>query len=253
MLWRKPHVAEMTAAARELYDEPDGPEGAAILPIGAPAWDQVTEPPLRFAPWPYNDAEVERIRKTLPAVSADVAIEEALFAARLFLARNRLRKKRKEPAKPDPHSELASIRDAAHQLLAAITAASPLADKHLIDNPSPAVAGQPLHPLGLLYWIERFKHDNRVALRSLPERDAMGRPEKISEQRWVYTLWRAWEDAHALAPPERGWPGFRTACVEPLALARFRGLGAPCRDDRAWRTVLTEAKRRFGGEEKSPI
>jgi hypothetical protein len=253
MLWRKPHVAEMTAEARALYDEPEDAAAATILPIGAMAWDQVTEPPLRFAPWPYDNAELARIRKTLPEMSAAVAIEKALFAARWFLARNRLREIWNEPAKPDPHKELARIRDAADELLAAIKAASPLADRHLIDHPSPAVVGQPLRPLGLLRWVERFKHDNRRALRALPERDAMGRPEKISEQRLIYTLWRAWKDAHAPASSERGWPSFRSACIEPLA--RF-GRFAPqpvVRSPRAWETVLTEAKRRFGSEEKSPI
>jgi hypothetical protein len=253
MLWRKPHVAEMTAAARALYDDPEDAAAATILPTSAMGWDQVTDPPLRFDPWPYDNAELDRIRKTLPAPSASVAVEEVLFAARRFLHRNWLRKSREEPAKPDPRSELARIRDAADELLEAIKAASPLADRHLINNPSPAVVGQPLRPLGLLRWIERFKHDNSRALRALPERDAMGRPEKISEQRWVYTLRLAWEDAHALAPPERGWPSFRDACVEPLALARFRGLGAPWRNDRAWRNVLTEAKKHFEEEEKSPF
>ena len=103
------------------------------------------------------------------------------------------------------------------------------------------------------YVVERFKHDNRVALRSLPERDAMGRPEKLSEQRLIHTLWLAWGRAHAMHRPAQGWPAFRGACVEPLALARFRGLGAPPRSSRAWETILTEAKRRFEGEEKSPI
>jgi hypothetical protein len=221
MLWRKPHVAEMTAEARALYDEPDEPKDAAILPIGAMAWDQVTEPPLRFAPWPYDNAEIDRIRKTLPEPSASVAIEEALFAARLFLARNRLRERRREPAKPDPRSELASIRDAADELLAAIKAASPLATRHLLDHPSHGAGSPPVRPGDLAYVVERFKHDNRVALRSLPEASSAGPPEKPSEQRLILSLSLAWDGAHVLARTRRGWPAFRDACTEPLT-RRFR-------------------------------
>jgi hypothetical protein len=108
------------------------PEGAPLfLPEGAPGWDVLLDPPPRFAPWPYMEEEVARIRKTLPEMSAAVAIEKALFAARWFLARNRLREGRNEPAKPDPHFELALIRDTADGLLAAIKAASSLATRHL--------------------------------------------------------------------------------------------------------------------------
>jgi hypothetical protein len=247
MLWRTPRVAEMTAEARALHEEPDEPKGAAILPIGAMAWDQVTEPPLRFAPWPYDNAEIDRIRKTLPAVSADVAIEEAIFAARLLLARNRLRERRKEPAKPAPHSELARIRDAADELLAAIRAASPLATRHLFDRPSPGTGSPPVRPGDLAYVVERFKHDNSFALRSLPEPAGAGPPEKPSEQRLILSLSLAWDGAHALAWTRQGWPAFRDACTEPLT-RRFARLGPLARSPRAWQNLLAAAERRFEGE-----
>jgi hypothetical protein len=245
MLWRKPHVAEMTAEARALFDEPDEPDDAAFLPIGAMAWDQVTEPPLRFAPWPYDNAEIDRVRKTLPAVSADVAIEEALFAARRFLHRNWLRKSREEPSKPDPHSELARIRDAADELLTAIKAASPLATRHLLDHPSPGAGSPPVRPGDLAYVIERFNHDNRFALRSLPEPSGAGPPEKPSEQRLILSLSLAWDGAHALARTRRGWPVFLDACTEPLT-RRFGRLGPLVRSPRAWQNLLDAAERRFG-------
>jgi hypothetical protein len=132
-------------------DEPALPADASLLPERATAWGQVTEPPLRFAPWPYDNAEIDRIRKTLPAPSAAAAIEEALFAVRWFLARNRLRESRNEPAKPDPHTELARIRDVADELLAAIKATSPLATRHLLDHPSPGAGSPPVRP-GDLSW-----------------------------------------------------------------------------------------------------
>jgi hypothetical protein len=157
MLWRKPHVAEMTAEARALYDEPEDAAAATILPVGAMAWDQVTEPPLRFAPWPYDNAELARIRKTLPEMSAAVAIEKALFAARWFLARNRLREIRNEPAKPDPHKELARIRDAADELLAVIKAASPQATRHLFDHPWPGAGSPPVRPGDLAYVVDNAR------------------------------------------------------------------------------------------------
>jgi hypothetical protein len=207
--------------ARVTDDEPALPADASLLPEGATAWDQVTEPPLRFAPWPYTEEEVERIRKTVPATSGAAAIEKSLFAARWFLARNRLRESRGEPAKPDPHSELARIRDAADELLSAIKAASPQATRHLFDHPSPGAGSPPMWPGGLLYAIEHFSHDNRFALRSLPERAVMGRPEKISEQRWVYALWLAWEEAHA--PDPRSGDGLASA---PPALSRWRCRGS---------------------------
>jgi hypothetical protein len=228
--------------------EPSPPSGSSILPLCAMAWDQLTEPPLRFAPWPYDTAEIDRIRRTLPAPTAGVAIEGALFAARWFLARNRLRETRKEPAKPDPHSELVRVRDAIEGLKEALRAASPQATRHLLDRPSPGAGSPPMRPGDLLYALEHFSHDNRFALRSLPDPAGAGPPEKPSEQRLIYSLWLAWKSAHALDLPARGWPAFRSACIEPLTLPRFRSLGPPWRSERAWQNLLAAAEQRFKGE-----
>jgi hypothetical protein len=251
MLWRKPHVAEMTAEARALYDEPEDAAAATILPVGAMAWDQVTEPPLRFAPWPYDNAELARIRKTLPEMSAAVAIEKALFAARWFLARNRLREIRNEPAKPDPHKELARIRDAADELLAVIKAASPQATRHLFDHPWPGAGSPPVRPGDLAYVVERFLHDSRLGPRALPASASAGPPEKLSEQRFVYMLSVAWKNAHPLSTTTRGWSSFRDACTEPLP-RRFGLLGPRTRSERAWQTLLAEGERRYKSEANSP-
>lgn len=223
-----------------------------LLPKGAVAWDQLLDPPLRFGPWPYTDAEIDDIRKTLPAATADGAVKEALFAARWFLARMRLKERRKEPPKPDPHAELLRIRDAVAALKGAIKGASPQATQHLIERPSPGAANPPIRPLDLLNVIEHFEHDNRFAFRALPERDMIGAPEKLSEEALVYRLWLAWKQAHAARLPKDGWPAFRAACVNPLLSARFpKELRPARRDERGWQTLLARARSRREGERKS--
>jgi hypothetical protein len=147
---------------------------------------------------------------------------------------------------------LASIRDAADELLAAIKAASPSAVRYLIDHPPPVASIRPWRLESLLAAIELFKRDNRRALRSLPKRDMMGRPHQISEQLFILNLRFAWDDAHAKEPPERGWPPFCCACIDPLP-KRFGRLGPRARDDRARRNLLAEAIRSYEAANKSPI
>lgn len=101
------------AAAWDEAPEPDEalkPVPSALeMPKGAVAWNQAVEPPLRFAPWPYTRAELKRIRDALPAGRACSALTETIFAARLFLVGEHLRRKDNTPPKPDPRGELERI------------------------------------------------------------------------------------------------------------------------------------------------
>ena len=228
-------------------------DGAAVgmLPKGAIAWDQLLEPPLRFAPWPYTRAELDKIQGALPAVGADVATEEAMFAARRFLAVGRLRQKDNTPPKPDPRGELERILRLSKELRAAIRAASLEALQHLLSHPSPGAGNPPFLPGDVRYVLLRFEHDNCVAFRDLPELDLIGAPETLREEALVYWLRTAWRLAHAMRPPARGWPAFRAACVDPLRGTRFPKYLRPAdRTERAWQQVLRRARDRVEGAKK---
>jgi hypothetical protein len=219
-----------------------------ILPDGAIAWDQVLEPPLRFAPWPYTEAELQRIRDALPAAGADIAITKTIFTARIFLVGEHIRRKHATPPKPDPRGELERILRASKELRAAIRAASLEALQHLLSHPSPGAGNPPFLPGDVRYVLLRFEHDNCVAFRDLPERDLRGAPETLREEALVYGLWTAWRFAHGMRPPARRWPAFRTSCVDPLRGARFpKDLRPADRIERAWQQVLRRARDRFEG------
>jgi hypothetical protein len=80
--------------------------------------------PRLLTPWPYTEAELERIRATLPADRADGAIEWAILAAHFFLA------DRWGP-RPNPYQELADALRASEALTRAVQALSPEARARL--------------------------------------------------------------------------------------------------------------------------
>ena len=216
-----------------------------LLPKEAIAWDQVLEPPLRFAPWPYMDAELECIRDALPANGAAIALTHTIFAARLFLVAGQLRRNQAAPAKPDPRGELERIILAMTDLRAAIRSASPQAVHHLSSHPSPGVGRPPVRLRDLSYALHRFEHDNRYALRVLPQRETIGAPKKLSEEASVYRLWIVWRSAHEPRPPTGGWPAFRDASLDPLRDVRFpKELHPASRTQRAWQLLLARARAR---------
>jgi hypothetical protein len=223
------------------------------LPERAGAWDQLFERPLRFAPWPYTEPELTRIRDALPDRGADVAIIKSIFAARQFLAGEYLRRRDNAPRKSDPRNELERILEASRELRTAVLAASLDAIRHLADHPSPGLGNSPVRLRDVSIFLHRFEHDNRFAFRDLPERDMMGAPATLREEAFVYQLWISWRVAHAKRSPTRGWPSFRTACVSPLRDLRFpKELRPADRIERAWQKVLHRARVRFEGVRKSP-
>jgi hypothetical protein len=221
------------------------------MPEGAVAWSQVTDPPLRFAPWPYTESELTQIRAALPACRTDIASAETIFAARFFLVGEHIRRRYNAPPKPDPRGELEQILDASDRLRAAIRAASPEAVRHLAAYPSPAAGEPPVDPYTLNGVLRQFEHDNRFAFRNLPDRNMIGAPEKLREEALVFRLWTAWRRAHDMHPPGRGWPVFRSASVAPLGATRFlKELRPAQRTDRAWQDLLKRARERWEGERK---
>ena len=195
--------------------------------------------PRLLTPWPYTDAELQRIRYTLPADAADDVIESVILAASFFLGD-------RWPPQPNPYHELSQVLHASKELTLAVRSLSPEALARLPANPWPGTR-QPSHPYDFGGVLPRFEHDCQLALKGL-ERVTIGAPVKQDEEAFIYRLWTAWLSAHAMKPPARGWPAFRSACVEPLVARRFtKELRPSPRGERAWQSLLRRAQVRFGG------
>jgi hypothetical protein len=211
-----------------------------VMPAGAVEWDELLEPPLRFASWPYTENEIIKISDTLPASSGGIAVTETIFAARWFIFEGHTRDKSGVLPKADPHNDSRELRDA-------ICAASDETFEHLSRYQSPLAAKSPVSAHDLLGHLSWFEHDHRLGFRNLPERHMDGAPRKTREEALVYRLWTAWSRAHAMRPPARRWPAFRAACLDPLSDARFRELKCVSRSERAWQSLLWRARKRFEG------
>jgi hypothetical protein len=186
-------------------------------------------------PWPYTEAELQKIRDSLPAEGADGAIEWVILAASFFLG------DRWGP-RPKPHQELLRALLSSEALTRAAQALSVEALAHLPGHPWPG-ARDPSHPYDLGGVLPRFEHDCRVALRRF-ERPVIGAPVKRDEEALIYRLWIGWRSAGAA----RGWPAFRSACIEPLMTSRFAEKVQPARrEERAWQSLLRRARARFEG------
>jgi hypothetical protein len=183
--------------------------------------------------WPYTEEELQRIRETLPANNADGAIMWATLAASFFLAD-------RWGERPRPYKELSQALRASEELTRAVKALSPEALARLRAHPRPGTS-DPSHPYDLAGVLPRFEHDCRLALRGL-RRAVSGAPVKRDEEAWIYRLWLGWLTAHGMRPL-RGWPAFRSACIEPLMNVRFEEELRPAeRSERAWQSLLARAR-----------
>jgi hypothetical protein len=192
--------------------------------------------PRLLTPWPYEEADLQRIRRTLPADGADGAIEWAILAAQFFLA------DRRGPW-PNPHQELCDALLASEALTRAVQALSPKALAGLPGHPWPGTR-DPSHPYDFGGVLPSFEHDCRVALRRL-KRAVIGAPVKRDEEALIYRLWIGWRSA---AAAREGWPAFRSACIGPLMTSRFaKALRPTGREERAWQSLLARARARFEG------
>jgi hypothetical protein len=108
---------------RGMADDGEG-EADGLMPPGALEWDQLLELPIRFLPWPYTLAELDRIWDALPAPRAALATRTTIFAARWFLADAHLKQNFGVSPKADPRTELNRILRASRELGDAICAAS---------------------------------------------------------------------------------------------------------------------------------
>ena len=181
--------------------------------------------PRLLTPWPYTEAELRRIRDTLPAATADGIIESAIIAANFFLMD-------RWSQRPNPREELWRALLASEALTSAAQALSPEALARLPGHPWPG-ARNPSHSYDLGGILPRFEHDCRIALRRLG-RAAIGAPVKRDEEASIYRLWIGSQRVGAA----RGWPAFRSACIEPLMTSRFPKEVRPAwREDRAWQSL----------------
>ena len=186
-------------------------------------------------PWPYTEAELQRIRDTLPADGAEGAIEWAILAANFFLC------DRWGP-RPNSREELMRALLASKALTLAIQALSPEALARLPGHPWPGTR-DPSHPYDFGGVLPRFEHDCQGALKRL-ERAANGAPVKRDEEALIHRLWIGWRSVGG----GRGWPAFRSACIEPLMTSRFaKELRPSRRSERAWQSLLARARARFAG------
>jgi hypothetical protein len=210
--------------------------------------------PRLLTPWPYTEAELQRIRNTLPAARAEGAIEWAILAAHFFLA------DRWGP-RPNPYQELSDALHASERLTRAVRALSPEALARLPGHPWPGTR-DPSHPYDFGGILPRFEHDCQVALGRF-ERPVIGAPVKRDEEALIYRLWIGWQSAVAPSgwPPlgrigrqsahARGWPAFRSACIEPLMTSRFATeLRPSARTEWGWQRLLARARARFEGGRK---
>jgi hypothetical protein len=191
--------------------------------------------PRLLIPWPYTEAELQKIRDTLPPEGTDFAIEWAILAAHFFLA------DRWDP-RPNPYQELSRALLASEALTHAVKALSPEVLAHLPSHPWPGMRASP-HPYDFGAVLPRFEDDCRLALRRL-KGVVIGAPVKRDEEALIYRLWSGWRSAKQA----RGWPAFRLACIEPLMSPRFAKERRPSRrTERGSQSLLARARARFEG------
>jgi hypothetical protein len=189
-----------------------------------------------LAPWLYTEADLQRIRGTLPADGAAGAIEWAILAAQFFLSD-------RGGTRPSPYQELSRALHASEALTLAVRALSPEALARLPGHPWPGTR-DPSHPYDFGGVLPRFEHDCGVALGRF-KRPFIGAPVKRDEEALVYRLWIGWRSAGG---GDRGWPAFRSACIKPLMTSRFaKELRPSWREERAWQSLLERARARFEG------
>jgi hypothetical protein len=198
--------------------------------------------PLSHPAWPYTKAELQRIRRTLPSGGADGAVMSATLAATFFLMD-------RWGARPKPYQELSRALRASEELTHAVQALSPEALARLTGHPWPG-ARDPSHPYDLGGVLPRFEHDCRLALRGLRPA-VIGAPVKQDEKALIYRLLLGWRAAHGGRPPARGWPAFRSACIDPLMSTRFPKEVRPAwREEAGWQRLLARARARFEPRQK---
>jgi hypothetical protein len=157
--------------------------------------------PLLLSPWPYEEADLERIRGTLPAGGTDGAIEWAILAAQFFLS------DRWGP-RPNPHQELSHALLASEALTRAVQALSPEALARLPGRPWPGTR-DPSDPYDFGGVLPKFENDCRVALRRL-KRAVIGAPVKRDEEASIPARLR-----RRARPLSAAWsPAFRAASAQ---------------------------------------
>ena len=194
--------------------------------------------PRLLTPWPYAEVELQRIRDTLPADSADGAIEWAILAAHFFLA------DRSGP-RPNPYQELYDALLASEALTRAVQALTPKALASLPGHPWPGTR-DPSHPYDFGGVLSKFEHDCRVALRRF-KRAVIGAP--VKRRRGGFDL--STVDRMAICHRgEKAGMRFVPPASSPLMTSRFvKKLRPARRTERAWQSLLARARARFEGAE----
>jgi hypothetical protein len=211
-----------------------------LLPDGPRLWWEALVRPRRLGLWPYTEAELRRVRANLGRQADDAAIEDVIFAARYFLC-ERFGRYHEKPS--DPRRELPNISQTAAQLTRAMLAASPEALDLLPAHLSSGGRSTPIPTFDLIGLLFDLRRRCDEASRKLPERNMIGAPDKLDEAALAFRLWTVWERLHPMQRSTRGWPAFRSLCMEPLMNGRFpTELRPSSREERGSQMLLARAR-----------
>jgi hypothetical protein len=226
------------AASRRARVSEEGKKSFEKRPFPLRSWAELLKAPISKTIWPYFPTEVEIIKSTLPANNRSDAIETIVRAAQ-FYVRAQTRRSR---TTSNPHREIERLRAGIEELFDALNGLSPQARNYLRSKMRPAhlPGDAPFTAESLRNAIDKFDHENRLALDVLPAKIRGGPKERTHEKRLYNALKQAFLGAHG-GKAIRGWPKFLTACTLPL-----NEFGLPVRSDKAWQDVTRQRRNNPG-------
>jgi hypothetical protein len=189
----------------------DGRAGLAKRPLPGP-WNRILKSNIGDTTWPYTAEEITVIRSLLPDEHREVAAQEAVRSAQLYVyAQTRKRQS-------NPRKEIEHLRGALDGIFQALMRLSPEARTYLNANMRPARLSEegPFTADALRDAIDRFDFENRQGLETLPDQIRGGARPRQHERRLEERLVAAFIIGHGGERPKRGFPAFYDACFIPL-------------------------------------
>jgi hypothetical protein len=163
--------------------------------------------------WPYTPEEIDHIRKLL-STNQRQAVARVVEAAKLYALKSEYFPANK---KPNPRREIENLTSAIIELRKALSAISPDAEKHLEARYLQGAAHEsPMHCKDLWGAIIKFTVENRKGLNEPASVPRAGAIAKNFERSLMETFREAFDISRDVGAITRGWPGFLTACAEPL-------------------------------------
>lgn len=164
------------------------------------------------ANWPYTPQEIDRIRQLL-LKNQQQAIVRVVEAGKLYALNSEFPRANK---KPNPRREIANLNSAITDLRKALSAVSSEAEKHLQSRYRQGDAHEgTMHCKDLWHALIRFTVENGKGLSDPAAAPKPGAIARTVERSWMEKTRAVFELSRG-ANATRGWPGFLTACAEPL-------------------------------------